>query len=75
MKDMDICRLAQLLVQKVRRNTTIDWNLRESARAEMRLLVKKTLRQHGYPPDWQKEAINRILAQAEAFAAEGEKYE
>lgn len=43
--------IAAELVSKVRQSVTIDWNLRESARAAIRVLVRRILRKHGYPPD------------------------
>ena len=52
---------------KVRRNVTIDWTLRESARAQIRALVKRILRKHGYPPDMQQRATDLVLEQAEAL--------
>jgi len=44
---------------------TIDWNLRESVRAKMRVMVKKLLRKYGYPPDQQKKAVETVMEQAE----------
>jgi type I restriction enzyme R subunit len=43
--------IARELVESMHRNVTIDWTLRESARAKLRTLVKRILRKHGYPPD------------------------
>jgi len=57
--------IAQELVETVKRNATIDWNLRESARARMRVMVKRLLRKNGYPPDRQERATALVLAQAE----------
>ena len=58
------------LVGTVRRNATIDWNLRESARAKMRVMVKRLLRKYGYPPDKQEHATQLVLAQAEVVCEE-----
>lgn len=62
--------LARILVGKVRENATIDWSLRESARARMRVMVKRLLNQYGYPPDLQEIATDTVLKQAELFAGE-----
>ena len=49
---------------------TIDWTLRESARAKIKVMVKRILNKHGYPPDLQEEAVKTVLAQAELLCAE-----
>jgi len=65
----DILReLARILVQKVKANTTIDWTIKENIRARLRVIVKRTLREYGYPPDKQKLATENILTQAESLA-------
>ena len=61
--------IARELVEKVRSNVTIDWTLRENVRAKLRVLVKRTLRQHGYPPDKQENATKTVLEQAEHLSA------
>lgn len=48
----------------------IDWTLRESARAKIRVMVKRILNKYGYPPDLQEEAVKTVLAQAELLCAE-----
>jgi hypothetical protein len=48
--------IARELVETVRGNITIDWTLRENVRAQLRVLVKRILRKHGYPPDKQEKA-------------------
>ncbi len=60
--------IARELVESVRRNVTIDWTLRESARAKLRTLVKRILRKYGYPPDKQEKATQTVLEQAELIA-------
>lgn len=60
--------LARILVQKVKANTAIDWTIKESVQAKLRVIVKRILRQYGYPPDKQKLATENILKQAELFA-------
>ncbi len=62
--------LAIVLFNKVRENTTIDWTIRESARARLKVIVKRTLRQYGYPPDMQQLATDTVLKQAELIANE-----
>jgi type I restriction enzyme R subunit len=47
---------------------TVDWAHRESARARMRVLVKRILRKYGYPPDLQDAAVQTVLAQAETLS-------
>jgi len=62
--------IARELVSAVRRNVTIDWTLRESVRAQMRVIVKRILRKHGYPPDKQEKATQTVLEQAALLADE-----
>lgn len=57
--------LARELVETVRRNATIDWTVRESARAKLRTMVRRLLRKYGYPPDKQEKATLTVLEQAE----------
>jgi len=67
--DQALRTIAQELVETVRKNLEIDWTLRESVRAKLRLLVKKVLRRHGYPPDKQEKATRTVLEQAELLSA------
>ena len=67
--DESLRKIARELVETVRNNVTIDWTLRENVRAQLRLLVKRTLRKHGYPPDKQEDATKTVLEQAEALSA------
>jgi len=60
--------IAREIADKVKRNATIDWTIRESARAKLMVLVKRTLTKYGYPPDKQQKAIETVLKQAELFA-------
>ncbi len=62
--------IARELVETVRRNTAIDWTRRENVRARMRLLVKRILHKHGYPPDKQEKATRTVLEQAEVLSAD-----
>jgi len=59
--------IAARLVEDLRSNVTVDWHHRESARANMRRLVKRILRQFGYPPDLSDLAVQTVLAQAETL--------
>jgi type I restriction enzyme R subunit len=61
--------IARELVNTVRRNTSIDWNLKESVRAKLRVLVKRILKKYGYPPDKQEQATQTVLEQAELLTA------
>ncbi len=62
--------IAAELITMVRKSVTIDWTLRESARAKIRVIVKRILNKYGYPPDLQAEAVKTVLAQAELLCAE-----
>jgi len=59
-----------VLYEKVRKNASIDWTIREGARAKLRVLIKRTLRKYGYPPDMEKLATETVLKQAELIAEE-----
>ena len=61
--------IARELVETVRANLTIDWTHRENVRANLRRLVKRVLRKHGYPPDKQESATRTVLEQAEVLSA------
>lgn len=61
--------IAHELLKSLRQNATVDWSHRESARARMRVLVKRILRKYGYPPDLQDEAVQTVLRQAEVLSA------
>ena len=73
MGDDQLKVLAMELVLRVRQSITIDWTLRENARATIRVLVKRILRQFGYPPDMEQKAIKLILEQAEVICADWTK--
>lgn len=62
--------IAHELLESLKSNVTVDWSHRESARARMRVLVKRILRKFGYPPDLQDAAIRTVLQQAEALSAQ-----
>ncbi len=52
----------------MRRNVSIDWTVRESVRAKLRVIVKRVLRKYGYPPDKQEAATVTVLQQAELLS-------
>jgi type I restriction enzyme R subunit len=60
--------IAQELVKAVRNNLTIDWTVRESVRANLRVIIKRILRKYGYPPDKQEKATQTVLEQAEVLS-------
>ena len=62
--------IAVELLRKLKSNVTVDWSRRESARARMRVLVKRILREHGYPPDLQDAAVQTVLQQAELLSTQ-----
>jgi len=62
--------IAAELITQVRKSVTIDWTLREGARAKIRVMVKRILNKYGYPPDLQEEAVKTVLMQAELLCAE-----
>ena len=68
--DVKLRELSRILVQNVKANTAIDWTIKESVQAKLRVIVKRILRQYGYPPDQQKLTMENILKQAELFADE-----
>ena len=66
----DVLRaIAVELAEVVRRNTTIDWHLRDQARAKLRTMVRRVLKQKKYPPDKSERAVATVVEQAELMAA------
>ncbi|MBI5740333.1 MAG: DUF3387 domain-containing protein [Nitrospirae bacterium] len=68
--DKILKKIAQELTDKLRKSTSVDWQVRDSVRARLRNLVRITLRRYKYPPDKQDEAINLVLQQAERLSEE-----
>lgn len=62
--------IARELAETVRKNVAIDRTVRDNVRAHLRVLVKRILRKHGYPPDKQEKATQTVLEQAEVRSAE-----
>lgn len=67
-------KIAVELTEKLRNSTTVDWQKRESVRAKLRILVRRTLQRYKYPPDKQKAAMELVMKQAEALADEWTVY-
>lgn len=70
MQKEQLRELAVVLFEKVKQNASIDWTIKESVRAKLKVIVKRTLRQYGYPPDMQALATETVLKQAELIADE-----
>jgi type I restriction enzyme R subunit len=66
--DENLRFMARELVDQVKRNVSIDWTQKESVKAKLRVLVKRILRKHGYPPDKQEAATTTVLEQAELLS-------
>ena len=66
--DEQLRTIARELLKTIRKNTNIDWTVRENIQAKMRVEVKKILRKYGYPPDMQKKATELVLEQAKVIA-------
>jgi type I restriction enzyme R subunit len=62
--------LAVVLTQRVRENASIDWTIKENVRAKLKVIIRRTLRQYGYPPDMELLATETVLKQAEMIADE-----
>ena len=61
-------KLAVEVTEKLRKSTTVDWQVRESVRARLRILVRRTLQRYKYPPDQAPEAVELVLKQAEVLS-------
>jgi type I restriction enzyme R subunit len=70
MKHEDLVRLAQELTRKVRENIRVDWSVRESTQAQLRVMVRDLLDKYGYPPDFSRQAIETVIKQAESLTEE-----
>jgi type I restriction enzyme R subunit len=66
--DATLRTIARELVATVRANVSIDWTVRESVRAKLRVAVRRILRKYGYPPDKQEKATQTVLEQAELLS-------
>ena len=70
MKHEDLVRLAVELTKKVKENIKVDWSVRESTQAALRVMVRNLLDKYGYPPDFCKLAIETVIKQAESLTEE-----
>ncbi|HBI21605.1 MAG TPA: DEAD/DEAH box helicase [Legionella sp.] len=67
--DETLKKIAHELTENLRKNVTVDWAVRESVRAKLRIMVKRILRKYKYPPDKQDEAVDLVLNQAEKLGS------
>ena len=63
----ELVAITKELTEALRKNKTIDWQRKVTARARMRILVKRLLKKYDYPPDGQEEALNTVIAQCEMW--------
>ena len=70
MDDRQLREITLDVLESVRSNISVDWQYRESARARLRIMVKKALKKHNYPPEGAEYATETILKQAALFAQE-----
>lgn len=70
MEHESLVRLAQELTKKVKENIKVDWSVRESTQAALRVMVRDLLDKYGYPPDFSKQAIETVVKQAESLTEE-----
>ena len=66
--DEQLREIARELVEKVKKNATIDWTVKERVRSKLKVIVKRILRKYGYPPDKQEHATDTVLQQAETLS-------
>lgn len=66
-KNEELIAITKELADTLRKNKTIDWQKRESARAKMRMLIKKLLKKHKYPPEGMEDAVQTVMTQCELW--------
>jgi type I restriction enzyme R subunit len=66
--DETLKKIAVEITEKLRKSTTVDWQVRDSVRAELKILVRRTLQRYKYPPDKAAEAIELVMKQAETLS-------
>lgn len=71
LEDETLRTIAREVAEALRKNVTIDWTVRENVRVQLRVIVKRILCKHGYPPDKQEKAIRIVLEQVEVLCADG----
>ena len=69
MEDKELRAIAHELTKTVKENMGVDWSKRDSAKAKMRVAVRRLLKKYGYPPDLQKMAVEQVVEQAELMAS------
>ncbi len=74
MKDSVLIDMAQELTEMIRKNRTVDWDKKESARAAMRRMVKRLLRKYKYPPEKALDAVDIVIKQAELMSSNMDGY-
>jgi type I restriction enzyme R subunit len=70
LKDEILKKIAQELTEGLRKNLTVDWAIRESVRAKLRIMIRRILKKYRYPPDQQESAVDLVLQQAETVGEE-----
>lgn len=70
MQQEKLRELAVVLTQRIRENASIDWQIKDSVRSKLKVIVKRLLRKYGYPPDMQRLATETVLKQADMIANE-----
>ena len=60
-------KITHEMAESLRKNLSVDWSARESVRAKLRLMVKRTMRKYKYPPDQQDAAAERVLQEAQTL--------
>ncbi len=68
MAKLGLIAITKELADKLRKNRTIDWQKRDSARAKMRMMIRKLLKNHRYPPEGMEDAIATVMSQCELWA-------
>lgn len=68
--DETLIKITQELTDSLRKNRTIDWQKKESARANMRRTIKRLLKKYDYPPEEMKSALDKVIAQCELWVDE-----
>ena len=70
-----LVELTKALTEQLRKNRTIDWKQKESARAKMRVMVKRLLKHYKYPPEGQEQALQMVMDQCNQWADDEDNYE
>lgn len=67
-ENAELIAITKELAEKLRKNRTIDWQKRDSARAKMRMMIRKLLKDHRYPPEGMDDAVTTVMSQCELWA-------